>query len=181
MVRKTRRLAGGLLNLSLALMTLAALAFIVPAAAGLERYVITGRSMTGTYDLGSLVYEEVVPVEDLRVGDVITYVPPAGSGIDHLVTHRIVAIDGNELRTRGDAVGHDDPWTFTLTAATQPRVAFAVPYAGLPLIALHVRGTRVIALGVPAGVVFLLALAELTGLPRRRSSSPLPTLAGEGS
>ena len=34
--------------------------------------------MTGTYDRGSLVFDEVVPVDDLKVGDVITYRPPAG-------------------------------------------------------------------------------------------------------
>ena len=33
--------------------------------------------MTGTYDRGSLVFDEVVPVASLKVGDVITYRPPA--------------------------------------------------------------------------------------------------------
>ena len=50
-----------------------ALAFLLPAAFGLQRYVITGGSMDGTIDLGSVVFEEVVPVADLEVGDVITY------------------------------------------------------------------------------------------------------------
>ena len=77
-----------------------ALAFLLPAAFGLQRYVITGGSMEGTYDLGSVVFEESVPVADLQVGDVITYVPPADSGIDTLVTHRIIAIDGTTFRPR---------------------------------------------------------------------------------
>lgn len=176
----TRRISGLLVNLALALVTLGALAFVAPAAAGLERYVITGRSMTGTYDLGTLVYEEAVPVANLRVGDVITYVPPVESGIGHLVTHRIVSIHGRTLQTRGDAVGHDDPWTFKLTAATQPRVTFAVPYAGFPLIALQDRETRMLAIGLPAGLVFLLALSELVGLPRR-VTGPAPLLQGEAA
>lgn len=177
--RRPRRLTGGLLNLSLVLVTLGALAFVLPALFGMERYVITGRSMTGTYDLGSIVYEEKVPVSDLRVGDVITYVPPTESGIDHLVTHRIVSIHGKTFQTRGDAVGHDDPWTFELTAAAQPRVTFAVPYAGYPLIALQDRETRMLAIGVPAGVIFLFALGDLVGLLRRGTRSASMPVRGE--
>jgi signal peptidase I len=44
--------------------------------------------MSGTYDRGSLVLDEVVPVADLKVGDVITYHPPAGGRMG-LITHRI--------------------------------------------------------------------------------------------
>ena len=49
---------------------------IVPSVMGWERYVIVSGSMTGTYDRGSLVFDEVVPVKSLKVGDVITYTPP---------------------------------------------------------------------------------------------------------
>ena len=56
-------------------------AFLVgPALMGWERYVIVSGSMTGTYDRGSLVFDELVPTKSLRVGDVITYKPPPGSG-----------------------------------------------------------------------------------------------------
>ena len=59
---------------------------ILPGLFGYQRYVITSGSMTGTYDRGSVVFADVVPVSDLRVGDVITYTPPPGSGPDGLVT-----------------------------------------------------------------------------------------------
>ena len=35
---------------------------LLPAAFGLERYVLTGASMAGTYDRGSVVFAEVVRV-----------------------------------------------------------------------------------------------------------------------
>ena len=38
-----------------------ALAVLVPALLGYQRYVITSGSMTGTYDRGSLVFDKVVP------------------------------------------------------------------------------------------------------------------------
>lgn len=168
----SRTVRAALVNTACVLVSLAALAFILPAAFGLQRYVIAGGSMTGTIDLGSIAYEKVVPVSDLAVGDIITYMPPADSGIDHLVTHRIVSIRGAELRTRGDANADVDPWTFRLTSATQPRVAFHVPYAGYPLLALQHRGTRMLLIGVPAGLVFLLAFGELLGLRRRSVGQP---------
>ena len=150
------------------------MAFIVPAFFGFQRYAITGTSMTGTIGLGSLAYEEVVPVSELEVGDIITYQPPAGSGVDHLVTHRIVSIHGDTFRTQGDAVPQPDPWKFQLDSAEQSRVKFAVPYAGWPLIALADRGTRILVIGVPAGIITLISLAQVIQVLRRRDDDDLP-------
>jgi signal peptidase len=160
---RARRLAGNLLTaFALAL----GAAVLLPAAAGLQRYVVAGRSMTGTYDRGSLVYARVVPTAGLRVGDVITYQPPAGAGPRDLVTHRIVAIgigpDGRRtFRTRGDANPVADPWRFTLPAARQARVVFGVPYLGFALAALRDRTTRMLVIGLPSLAVALLVLLTL--------------------
>ena len=79
------------------------------------------------------------PGRDLRVGDVITYQPPADSGVDHLVTHRIVSIEGDVYRTKGDANADVDPWTFQLTSTSQSRVSYSVPYVGYVFLALQDR------------------------------------------
>src|SRR3954451_2290163 len=97
---------------------------VIPALAGWQRYVIVSGSMTGTYDRGSLVLDEVIPVASLKRGDVITYRPPASSAVDHLITHRIYAIGrgphGERVyRTKGDANAVADPWTFTLGGPRQ--------------------------------------------------------------
>lgn len=155
------RLGGALVNVALGLAFLAAIAFLLPSLMGLQRYVIMGGSMEGTYDLGSVVFEEVVPTSELKVGDVITYVPPAESGITTLVTHRIVDIDGDFLRTKGDANPAVDPWTFQLTAETQPRAVAHVPYVGFVFMALADRGTRMAVIGIPAALIALWSLAEL--------------------
>jgi signal peptidase len=154
--------------------TLLGLAFIVPAFFGFQRYAITGTSMTGTVDLGSLAYEEVVPVIELEVGDIITYQPPADSGIEHLVTHRIVSIHGDTFRTKGDAVPEKDPWRFQLVEQEQSRVVFAVPYAGWPLIWLADRGTRILVIGVPAGIITLISLVQVIQALRRRDDDEFP-------
>src|SRR6478735_1907068 len=66
---------------------------LLPIGLGLERYVMTGDSMAGSIGQGSIAFERVVPVSDLRVGDVITYRAPDVDGHDAMVTHRIVSVE----------------------------------------------------------------------------------------
>ena len=136
---------------------------IVPSLLGLQRYVIVSGSMTGTYDRGSLVLDEVVPVSSLKAGDVITYRPPAGT---HLVTHRIVSVrhdrsGGAVFRTKGDANAAPDPWKFTLPKGEQARVRFGIPYVGFAIAALSRRDLRMLIIGVPAGLIAFFSLAGL--------------------
>lgn len=135
---------------------------LVPAALGYQRYVIVSGSMTGTYDRGSIVYDKTVPTSSLRVGDAITYAPPAGATPYDLVTHRIASIrtirGQRVLQTKGDAVDHVDPWRFTLSNPRQARVAFSIPYAGYVISALADRHIRMIVIGIPAAIIALLAL-----------------------
>ena len=120
------------------------------------------------------------PVQDLEVGDVVTYLPPADSGVTTLVTHRIVEIEpgeqgGSVMRTKGDANADVDPWTFSLLAQDQPVVEHTVPGVGYLLIALADREVRMLVIGVPAGVIALLALLELT-----RNLAALGQPSGQG-
>jgi signal peptidase len=125
--------------------------------------------MTGTYDRGSLVFDEVVPTKSLRVGDVITYQPPPGSGPKGLVTHRIVKISHDRktgeayYRTKGDANPAKDPWTFVLTDKEQARVVAGIPKAGFVLAALADRTVRMLIVGFPA---LLIAVFVMVGLWR---------------
>lgn len=155
---------------------------LIPAALGFQRYVITGKSMTGTIDRGSLAYDEPVPTSQLRVGDVITYTPPATAGPKGRVTHRIVWIGHHHGRpvfqTKGDANRIRDPWKFTLPHATQARVAFHVPYIGYAFSALSIRWVRMLVIGLPA---LLIALTVLAGLWRDAGSARRPELEPRGS
>jgi signal peptidase len=160
-----RRLFAGLVLT--VVLGLAAL-MLIPAAFGFQRYVIVSGSMTGTYDRGSLVYDKVVPTSQLRVGDVITYTPPRGSGPEGKVTHRIHSIgldrNGNRVyHTKGDANSSPDPWQFTLDKPTQPRVVMQIPYVGWAFAALAVKQVRMLVIGLPA---LLIALSLLAGMWR---------------
>ena len=80
--------AGGLGRVLLGLVCLVLIATLIPPLLGYQRYVVVGGSMEPTIHRGSVIFDEIVPVEDLRPGDVITYVPP---GHDTPSTHRIIS------------------------------------------------------------------------------------------
>ena len=137
--------------------------FAVPRIAGYRTFVLVGRSMTGTISIGSLVYSDPIPVEDLRVGDVITFSPPQ---MNEVVTHRIVAIDraadgSQRISTKGDAVPNRDPWQFKPTTPDLPRYVFAIPYLGYLIALLSLPLVRMLAFALPAAIVALVVLTRL--------------------
>jgi signal peptidase len=166
------RRAFGIVLCSVALIL--ALAVLVPALLGFQRYVITSGSMTGTYDRGSLVFDRVVPTSSLREGDVVTFRPPGQAG---LVTHRIVSLKvvrgQGVFTTKGDANRTTDMWgPLTLHDAKQARVAFHVPYLGFGIAALSDRKLRMVVIGLPA---LLIAISTLAGLWRDTSPEARPS------
>jgi signal peptidase len=151
-----------------------AVAILVPALLGYQRYVITSGSMTGTYDRGSVVFDRVVPTASLRAGDVITFRPPAHPAF---VTHRIASVQtvrGQRVfTTKGDANRAADAWgAIALGDAHQARVAFHLPYLGYGIAMLSERTVRMMVIGVPA---LLIALAALAGLWRDSTPEPRST------
>jgi|WetSurMetagenome_2_1015567.scaffolds.fasta_scaffold35276_3 signal peptidase I len=91
-------------------------------------YVVTGDSMSPAVAKGDLVI--VGPsggtlTHPLSPGSVVTF--RVGGG---LVTHRVVAIEGGRLITRGDAVGSNDPWTVDRSDVTGVMMA-RIPKVGM--------------------------------------------------
>ncbi len=121
-------------------------------------------------------------MKSLKVGDVITYRPPRGSGPEALVTHRISSIGRDPktrapvFRTKGDANAVADPWTFTLPNTHQARVVTGAPYMGFVLAALAERNVRMVLVGIPALLIALIVMAGLwrdTGREARERSAAL--------
>jgi signal peptidase I len=129
---------------------------LLPIGLGLERYVMTGSSMDGSIDRGSIAFERVVPVSDLRVGDVITYQHPEAAEHDTLVTHRIVSIRPDEIRTQGDAEAAVDPWVVQPDSPSMSRVEFTVPWIGWVYLLLFRAQGWVLTLGSAAVLVVLM-------------------------
>ena len=172
-------IARRVLGISAWLAVVAAIAALaIPHFLGYDRYSIVSGSMTGTFNTGSVIFDKAKPTADLRVGDIITYVPPAATGVNHLVSHRIHSIkladDGvtRVFRTKGDANPGPDPWTFALNDTTQNVERFSVPYVGYALMALANPHIRMLLIGIPAAIIALVSLLDLFDislpLPRRK-------------
>jgi len=163
-----RRLRNWLVNLVLICAVIVAALLVVPLLLGYERYVITSGSMTGTIDKGSVVYSEVVPADTLKVGDIITFTPPAVYKVDDLVTHRIHAIShpheahGNPVfRTKGDANAEPDPWEIPLDDGKAPLEKAHIPYVGYIYLALAIPWVRILLITIPALLIGLLTVISV--------------------
>jgi len=153
--------AGGLGRVLLGLVCLVLIATLVPPLLGYQRFVVVGGSMEPTIHRGSVIFDEIVPVEDLRPGDVITFVPP---GHTTPSTHRIVSreLDAERswlFRTKGDANAAPDAQPFVLERPVQARVAFVIPYLGHLFMALGTQTVRMALIVVPAVLIALWMLA----------------------
>jgi len=146
--------AGGLGRLLLLSVVLALAATYVPSLLGFHRYVLVGESMEPTIHRGSLVFDDIVPVEQLRKGDIVTYIPP---GLTEPMTHRIISMRTHHgervFRTKGDNNKVADPGRFSFRQPQQARVRFSIPYVGWLYIALTHPGLRIWLVAVPAFVL----------------------------
>lgn len=124
-------------------------------------------SMRPTFDPGAAVVVVPTPVDDLQVGDVITYAVPVGD--HHVVTHRVIEIlEPGTIRTMGDANEAPDPWTARLNGGTVWTVRAAVPVLGEAIQALRVPAVRV---GSVAGSVVVGTAFGLRRIWRRPASA----------
>ncbi|UVJ38147.1 signal peptidase I [Arthrobacter sp. CJ23] len=120
-----------------AVMVVAVAAFLFlaigPRVLGYQTSTMLTGSMSPLINPGDVVVTVPVPVQDLKVGDIITYHIPVDD--QRVETHRIIDLAVNNqgtatVRTKGDANNGADPWTATLAAGHVDREAFAVPYLG---------------------------------------------------
>lgn len=122
----------------------------LPMPLGFGAAVVLSGSMEPEFSEGDLI---IVCREDTyQVGDIVVY--QEGKS---LVVHRIVAINGDTVTTRGDANNTaDEPIGIS---AVKGKVLFWIPYAG----------TVVGFLKTPMGTICMIAAAiALVELPRRR-------------
>ncbi len=107
-------------------------AVAIPRLAGAEPYTVLTGSMRPDLQPGSLVVVKPVPVDEIGIGDVITY--QLESGARAVVTHRVVAVGSNgkgerTFQTQGDANdAPDEAWVRPVQVKGE--VWYAVPYLG---------------------------------------------------
>jgi signal peptidase len=126
---------------------------------GYQNFVIYSGSMEPTVKVGSLLLTRPADVEDLQVGDVITYRSP---GNHTTLTHRIVSIrqeDGDWVfKTKGDASLGPDPREVILHGQVF-KMIFDIPYLGYMVdFAKSIQGVLLLLLVPSAGLLLIYAL-----------------------
>jgi len=99
-------------GLTLSVVAVLAAAVLVPRAAGATPYAVLSGSMRPDLGPGTLVVVKPTPIEEIGIGDVVTY--QLKSGESDVVTHRVVGLgvdaEGDRvLQTQGDANESFDP------------------------------------------------------------------------
>jgi signal peptidase I len=138
------------------------------------RPVLSG-SMRPGLPVGGVVITHRVPLDDIKVRDVIVFTRPGNPS--EMVVHRVIEIhrDGATVtaRTQGDANDAPDPWTLNLHGNTAYRAIYTLPLIGYPAVWLHnVNGNHILA--AIAGLALLIAAASTWRTDRRRARSAEP-------
>lgn len=175
-LRELRRSRGrswsaNLVCVGLALLVLGV--FVAPRLLGYESFALAGNSMAPSMPRGTLVYSKPTAISALRVGDVVTYVPPQQS---LPVTHRIARIETNKageltFRTKGDNNEVEDPWAAVLHGEPAVRQQ-SIEHVGWLMLWFGIKWVRLLIIAIPAVLIAWFCVRDLM---REAAASKAPT------
>lgn len=127
---------------------------------GYEVLVVQSGSMEPAYHVGSLVYVKPVEVEELGIGDVITF--ELGGSVRG--THRIIEVlDDNgtrSFRTKGDNNDHADANPIR-SESIVGEVKFSLPYLGFLVVFIQQPPGTYFAISIAAVLLLLIILPDI--------------------
>lgn len=105
---------------------------LLPRTGWYRPVTVLSGSMRPAFAPGDMIVVTPEPVNEVRVGQVISYRIPVGD--HHVQSHRVIAVLRRKglvaVRTKGDANAAADPWTATLRGTTVWRVRGVLPKLG---------------------------------------------------
>ena len=124
---------------------------------GARLYSIQTGSMEPNYPVGTMIVVEPVEFDQLRKGDVITFV---SGGMT--VTHRLIDIDKDtrQLTTKGDNNNVADSSELSYDNVIG-RVEFAIPYVGYLVLMLNTTFGKIMAGVVIAAIIGVLIIIKI--------------------
>jgi signal peptidase I len=144
---------------------------VAPSLFGGRSLTVMSGSMEPALGVGDVVITSGVHPADVRVGDIITFKDPEGTG--KLITHRVrrMWIDNGTARvvTKGDNTNAVERWDIPATGSLG-RVEYHVPLLGFLVFWLHGPLARFGLIVIPA---LLLAGFELWRIWRPQRPGPL--------
>lgn len=129
-------------------------------------YVVMSDSMKPTFSSGDMIVVASPGsflADDIEPGKIITF-----SHNDNLVTHRIVAIEGDRIYTKGDGQEEADPWTISRFFDVKGSYLFHVPYIGLVSNFIRTKTGWLVSVIIPALVLLVFVVIEIFKAVRQR-------------
>ena len=137
-------------------------AAVAPQLAGYRSFTVRSGSMTPAIETGDVVVTSPISPLGARVGDVVTFVDPEGTG--KLFSHRVQSVRavGDEVAfvTRGDANTSTERWRVPADGRIG-RVAYRIPKVGYALSYIDSAPARLALIAIPALLLLWTALARI--------------------
>lgn len=152
---------GWLLVIITCVLVLAAAFLFVSPRFGLQAHPVLSGSMEPALKVGGLVICRKIPVEEVKVGDIIGFVNQNGVK----TVHRVIEISENDgkiwFRTKGDANEDPDPETFSIPEGKVDKVVFHIPYAGYLSGFLRSRTGFLLFIACPGAILILMFALDI--------------------
>jgi signal peptidase len=169
--RYLRRLGLFGLWLGLGVLFAALIAAAGPLALGDRSFTMRSGSMTPAIDTGDVVVTEPISPLAARVGDIVTFRDPEGSG--KLFSHRVQAVrpSGDVVRfvTRGDANTSTEHWNVPADGSVG-KVLYTVPKIGYALMWTGTVPARIALIVIPALLLCWTGLTRIWRTPETEVS-----------
>jgi len=137
-------------------------AAVAPQLGGYRSFTVRSGSMTPAIETGDVVVTKTISPLAARVGDVVTFVDPEGSG--KLFSHRVQSVRavGEEIAfvTRGDANTSTERWRVPGDGSVG-RVAYRIPKIGYALSRIDSGPARLALIAIPALLLLWAALVRI--------------------
>jgi signal peptidase len=161
-MKAVRRLRMLVLWVGLGLLFGTLFAAVAPQLAGYRSFTVRSGSMTPAIETGDVVVTRTISPLSARVGDVVTFVDPEGTG--KLFSHRVQSVRavGDEVAfvTRGDANTSTEHWRVPASGSIG-RVAYRIPKVGYALSWVDSAPARLALIAIPALLLLWAALIRI--------------------
>jgi signal peptidase I len=158
----TRRLRMLVLWVGLGLLFGTLFAAVAPQLLGFRSFTVRSGSMTPAIETGDVVVTQPISPLSARVGDIVTFVDPEGTG--KLFSHRVQSVRavGDEVAfiTRGDANTSTEHWRVPANGSIG-HVVYRIPKIGYALSWIDSGPARLALIAVPALLLLWAALVRI--------------------
>jgi len=138
------------------------LAATLPLAVGDRSFTVMSGSMEPAIGTGDVVVAQPIRPLEARVGNVVTFRDPEGSG--RMITHRVREVHEQAERvsfiTKGDANNNTERWTVA-RAGHIGRVAYRLPRLGFVFVWTRTPLGRILLIAFPLSVLGVGALVRI--------------------